>query len=96
MAKRPIEAKQRRRAAKALRRTALPAYLDLIQWLKDRRYASTTGQARKIILDRRVKADSHVIGLMKVPVLQPDHTIKEQDVVAQHVPAELRGRITVT
>lgn len=95
MSARPIEAKQRRRAAKALRRRPLPAYINLIDWLKDRRYASTTGEAKAIILAKRVKADSHPLGVKKMPVLQPDMTIKEEDVVAPLVPADLRGRITV-
>jgi hypothetical protein len=93
---RPIEVKQRRRAAKALRRSTLPAYINLIEWLKDRRYASTTGEAQKILLAGRVQADSHKLGVKRMPVLQADQTIREQDVVQPIVPAELRSRIIVT
>jgi hypothetical protein len=93
MSSRPIEQKQRRRVAKLLRRTPLPAYIDLIEWLKDRGHAQTTGEAKKIILDGRVKADSHVLGIAKIPMLQPDYSVKE--VVSRHVDARHRGRITV-
>jgi hypothetical protein len=95
MSSRPIEQKQRRRVAKLLRRTPLPAYIDLIEWLKDRGHAQTTGEAKKIILDGRVKADSHVLGIAKIPMLQPDYSVKEEDVVSRHVDARHRGRITV-
>ncbi len=95
MASRPIEAKQRRRAAKALRRQSPPAFIDLVQWLKDRRYARTTGEANRIILAKRVMADSHPLGIKRVPTLLPNQTIKEQDVVSPLIPAAHRGRIVV-
>ena len=95
MSARPIEQKQRRRAAKALRRRTPETSIDLVQWLKDRRYCTTTGAAHKIILAKRVMADSHPLGVKKVPVLQPDMTIKEEDVVQPLVPSKLRSRITV-
>jgi hypothetical protein len=59
---RPTDAKKVARLRKLLRRE-LPRYIDLVQWLKDRGYASTTGQAKAMMLDRRVKADSHVVGI---------------------------------
>ena len=96
MSRRPIERKQRRRAAKALRRRPLPAFIDLVEWLKTHGHASTTGEARQIILDKRVKSDSHTLGVKNVPTLQPNGTVKDEDVVSQAVPADLRGRIRVT
>jgi hypothetical protein len=96
MAKRPIQQKQRRRVAKLLRRRSPEGFLDLVQWLKDRKYAQTTGEAEKIILAKRVKADSHPLGVEKRPMLQPDLSIAEVDVVVRHIPAAYRGHITVT
>lgn len=96
MSSRPIEQKRRKRAAKAVRRRPLEASLDLIQWLKDRRYAQTTGEAKKIILAKRVTADSHTLGVQTRPVLQADGvTIKDEDFVSPYVPSKLRTRIAV-
>ena len=97
MSHRPIERKQRRRVAKILRRRPLPAYINLVDWLKDRRYARTTSEAHEIILAHRVKADfNHVLGVETMPVLQPGGRVKDQDVVAPMIQSTLRGRISVT
>jgi hypothetical protein len=95
MSHRPIEEKKRRRVAKAFRRTPLPAYFNLIRWMIDHGHARTPREARQIILDRRVKSDSHVIGVEKVPVLGLLGKIEEEDMVFEHVPVEARSSITV-
>lgn len=82
------------RIRKALRRTP-PAYFDLIQWLRDRGYANTNKQARELILARRVKADSHALGVAPAPVRMPDGKVEMVDTVFRHVPVEVKRDVTV-
>lgn len=97
MSKRPVGEKKRRRVAKALRRQPLAAHLDLVQYLLDRKHASTKGGARQLILDKRVRSDSHPLGIFTVPTLQKDgKTIKDEDHVDPWIPSDLRGKITVS
>lgn len=65
MSHRSITDKKLNRLRKAVNRRPLPAYVDLVAWLKDRRYARSTGEAESLILAGRVKSDSHVIGITK-------------------------------
>jgi hypothetical protein len=108
MSHRPINTKKANRVRKLMRRQ-LPAYIDLVAWLKQHGYADTTGEAHKIILARRVKSESHVIGLTKGKVPKDNARIKvllgrqlteddfeDQDVVLRNVPARVRGTITVS
>lgn len=100
MSKRPIETKRRRRVAKALRRRPLPAYFDLVQWLVEHDYAPTKRKARELILAKRVRANSHVLGVKQVPVAVPVGPlgaveIKTQDAVAQYVSADLLPDLVV-
>lgn len=95
MSHRPIEEKKRRRVAKALRRTPLPAYFNLIKWLIDHGHARNPREAREVILARRVKSDSHVIGVEKLPWLDPAGNETEKDFVFEHIPVEARKHITV-
>lgn len=37
-------------------------WIDLIHWLKFRRYANTTGQAIEMLMDGRVKAGPNAVG----------------------------------
>lgn len=94
MSRRPIEQKKRRRVAKALRRSLLPAYIDVVQWLIEHGHAKNRREAREIILAKRVQANSHTLGVGKVNV-QTATGIKEQEIVFEHVPAELRPDILV-
>jgi hypothetical protein len=70
MSHRPIARKRGDRMRKALRHTP-DRYFNLIEWLCDHGHAQTAGQARKIILARRVRSDSHVLGIRREPVLVP-------------------------
>lgn len=90
---------------KALRRE-LPRYIDLIQYLKDRGYVSTSGEAEKLILDGRVRSESHKLGigqetqpkrLSKAALLVSGGKFENEvvDVVRPHVPASLRKTIRV-
>lgn len=97
MSKRPIAQKKLNRLRKALNRTPLPAYIELIDWLKFHRHADTTGQAIKLLVDGRVRSESHVIGREKVTVLdsKTDKQI-ERWVPTSRVPASLRDTLHVT
>lgn len=94
MAHRSVEAKKRRRVAKAIRRRPLPAWIDLIHWLKLHGYAETTGQAVKILLAKRVVVDSHPVGFKEMSVFE-NGQILHKDVVDPYIKAEHRGRIIV-
>ena len=48
-------------------RVPLPAHFDLVDWLKDRRHAQTTGEANRLILAGRVRNGSHVVGVVNEP-----------------------------
>jgi ribosomal protein S4 len=93
---RPVEAKQIARLRKALRATPASS-INLIEWLRDRRYASTAGAARRLLTDGKVKVDSHVIGRERAVVGFEDD--KETPIfgwaVAPYVPAEIRAQIRV-
>jgi hypothetical protein len=65
MSSRPILKKKAARVRKALRKE-LPAYVDLFRWLKDRGHAQTSGDCRKLLLDGRVKSESHTVGIVTV------------------------------
>lgn len=107
MSHRPLNKKRAARVRKMLRAT--PAtQIDLVQWLRDRRYARTTGEAERIILAGRVKSESHALGIKKGKRLTEsgrlklalgrevtDEDIEERDVVDRLVPARLRSTITV-
>lgn len=86
MSHRPREAKQIARLRKHLR-TSLPAHIDLVMWLMDRGHAKTAGEARRMLADGRVKADSHIVGRF-----QTSHGKWE---ASPAVPAELRSRLLV-
>ena len=107
MSHRPILKKRANKLRKALRRTPT-AYIDLIAYLKDRGYAQTSGEAEKIILDGRVRSDSHKLGIGKgtqlkkgsvlrasVGVELTEEDFEEVDIVQRHVPASLRPTIQV-
>lgn len=98
MSHRSIEAKQRHKVAKAFRVTP-PRYFDLVDWLVAHKHASTKTKARKLILDKKVRSGSHVLGVRRmkidVPVLPWLIKTEEKDVVRPHVPVSLRGKIEV-
>ena len=62
MSHRPNNAKKLARLRKQLTRHSLPAYIDLVQYLKDRRYAKTTGQAKRMLLDGKVRVGANAVG----------------------------------
>ena len=94
MAKRPIKQKKLRRLRKAVERTPLPAYIDLIDWLKTRRYAQTTGQAIRMLEQGKVRSESHVVGREKRIMLVKDEQ-RELWVAAPRVPSYMRDTLTV-
>ena len=108
MSHRPVLKKRANRVRKALRRTP-ETFIDLVAWLKLHGYANTTGEANRIILARRVKSESHVLGVTKASVPKQgarlkvaigreltDDDFEERDVVERLVPARLGGSIYVS
>lgn len=95
MSKRPIEAKKRRKVAKAVRRRQLPAYFDLVQWVLDHTNVRTRKQARDLILAGRVKANSHPVGFEEVELLGPNGKSEKRNILRPHVRAELKRDLLV-
>lgn len=93
MANRPILKKKLARLRKATQRTPLPAYIDLIRWLKDRRHANTTGEALRLLVDGKVRSESHVVGRRKHSFTGPDGEVHERWEPVQFVPANLRDTL---
>lgn len=107
MSQRPILKKRANKLRKALRASP-PHFIDLVEYLKDRGHAQTTGEAERIILAGRVRAGSHKLGIvkdkrpkhharLKVAIGLPleDSDYEMADVVQRRVPAQMRGDIIV-
>lgn len=94
MSKRSIRDKKIRKLERALRKAGAPqASIDLIDWLKTRNYAQTTGEAVCLLLDGKVRVESHVVGRTRIPnAFRPD---EETWGVAPLIGAHHRGKITV-
>lgn len=90
MSKRPTSRKQIARLRRALRRTP-PSYIDLVQWLKDRGHANTTGAALRLMKDGKVRADSHPVGRTRVQISEEEHVW----LPIRYVPAGLRDSLIV-
>lgn len=83
--------KKIRQLRRALKKGRLPEYVNLLDWLKDRKYASTNSEAFKIISEKRVMSESHVLGLAEIE----GHDGSKGTVVNQFVPARFRGNLRV-
>jgi hypothetical protein len=96
MSHRPINRKKANNIRKALRRS-LPRYLDLVEYLKVRRLAPTTGAAEKLILDGRVVSsiNDEVLGISTIPWIDEKGKPTTKQVVQRRVDASLRGKIEV-
>lgn len=81
-----------RKTNPAKRGALIPRYFDLFQWLKDRDYAQTSGDCRRLITRYRVKCDSHPFGLVEV-----EHPLTKEKVtlVERYHPIKFQKDITV-
>jgi hypothetical protein len=109
MSHRPIAKKQAAKMRKVIERQTPETGINLIHWLKDRRYARTTGEAKRLILAKRVVSESHPLGIGKEPkVVQEDGSpiprfgkiegqvkVEMVDAVDPIVPASVRGTLRV-
>lgn len=93
MSSRPIRKKQANRLRKALRQTP-EQFLDPVQWLLDHGHARSKREARVLILDERLRADSHKVGFEEVNERDLQGNVKQVRVVCG-VPYELRPRLLV-
>ncbi len=92
MSSRPVLRKRANRVRKLMRRK-LPAHIDLVQWLQDRRYADTAGQARKLLEEGCVKTQGgNVLGRRAINVRSDDKDVVQYQ-ADPLVPAELRPEI---
>lgn len=94
MSKRPIIDKQLNRLRKSTRHK-LPAHFDLVQWLKDRNHAQTTGEAERLILAGRVRSGSHKIGVFEVDQQQLDGSVKKVPTILTILPTDLKKDLIV-
>lgn len=88
MSQRNSLANKRLRRAERSTRKPLPAYIDLIQWVRSRS-SVTAGEARRIILAGTLKSGSHTIGVKELP---GPNKIKVLD---RFVSASHRGEIQI-
>jgi hypothetical protein len=101
MSHRPTNRKRGARMRKAIERAPLDRSIDLIDYLKDRKIARTTGEAKRLILAKRVVSESHPLGIARVPVAVPNPDkkgeikVEMQDVVSPVVPAEVKDSIQI-
>lgn len=98
MSHRPLEGKKLRRLRKALRQKP-DTVINLVEYLKLRGYAQTTGEAKRIILDRRVRSESHTLGIQQGIVTgkneQGKLEFKVGDVVAPLIPSHFKDTLVV-
>lgn len=83
---------QRRRNVRAEARSQKeqpPAYIDLVEWVRQRAHISR-GRAAKVILAGSLKVDSHTIGVTRIKTHDGHKRL-----LNRYVPADLRGRIEV-
>ena len=99
MAKRSMDDKKRRRVAKALRRTPLPAKFDLVEWLIFKGHAKNNKEAEGLILDRRVVANDEVVGQGQAlsTVMLPTGQVRmsSKRAVDRHLSTDLRDSLRV-
>lgn len=96
MSKRPIEAKQRRKAARLIRKNqnALPAFFSPVDWVIQHGHAKNKAEARRLIENCRLVADDQPIGVAIEAVPQGD-TFSLTTVAADKAPFELRSKAEV-
>lgn len=94
MSKRPTQQKKIRKLSRALRKAgAQQTHIDLIRWLKQHGHAQTTGAAVRLLLDGKVRVDSHIVGRQRVP--NPFRSDEEIWGVAPLIGSYNRGKIVV-
>lgn len=79
------ENKRQRRNLRKLRKGRLPAYINLIEWIKLRSNV-TTFEAQNLLLAGVLRVDSHKLGFV---------TRDNKKFLSPYVNADVRGRITV-
>jgi len=94
MAKRPIREKQLRRLRKTLSRTPLPAWIDLVWWLKFQGHADTTGPETRLMLGGKVRSESHIVGRERVSRIIQGQQVDQWEPVFR-VQAKLRDKLQV-
>lgn len=78
-----------RRLRKALNRRPLKPWIDLVWWLKSNGHADTTGQAVRLMLDGKVRMESHIVGRERVSRVLDGQTVEQWEPVFR-IPGRLR------
>jgi ribosome-associated protein YbcJ (S4-like RNA binding protein) len=84
--------KRVRRMRRAITKGRVPAYIDLIHWLKLRGIAQTTGQAVQMLKDGRVRSESHKLGVRIIKIGEGDER-RKVEVLDPLVSARLRDSL---
>jgi hypothetical protein len=110
MSHRANNAKKINRLRKTIARRPLPAYIDLVQYLQDRGHAQTAGQAKRMLLDGKVRVGANAVGRRADPTAKPVPVSQHPQRLLAHrqhpdivkgfvldplVKSSLRGEITV-
>jgi hypothetical protein len=93
MSRRPILKKKAARVRKALR-APLPRSFDLVQYLLDHKHAKTKRAAREMLVEGKVRSESHILGREKMPTLVKGE-VKLEYVAQPYVPVEFKDKLTV-
>jgi hypothetical protein len=94
MSHRPILQKKARRLRKTISRQPLPVNIDLVHYLRTRGYAETAGAARRMLEEGKVRSESHVLGRVKVRLLEKGEEV-EKFIASPVVSAKYRDSLTV-
>jgi hypothetical protein len=63
-----LEQKKLRRLRRTIRKgVSVPRKVDVVDWLKRNGHANSTGQAVKLLVDGKVKIDSHPVRTRLIP-----------------------------
>lgn len=90
------EAKKLRMLERSLRKGRLPRYLNLIHWLEDHGHAETAGEARKLVKEKRVRHESHPVGVTIIDrEVEGQEEPEKVEVFNFRVPSNLRNGIEV-
>ena len=94
MSERPLLQKKAARLRKALRNTP-PRYFDLVQYVVDHHRIGykrlTRRQARDMILEGKVRVDSHTVGRQEIDLLG-----QKEWVLSPYIPVEHKARLLIS
>lgn len=92
MSHRSIESKKIEKLRRSLRQNR-STYIDLTEYLVDRRFASSRKKAEAMLVDGKVRVESHIVGRVEVP--DPEKKDKTMFIPRPLLASHHRSNITV-